>query len=244
MRERGDKAEDWGDMADKSLAKKFDTTPALAFLAVIENAKVPIRTTAIKTMVVESGISKKRVDDAWTSFQKYMLDHPNLTRSGTAAYSWSQEAATATVALQRIAAYSGKKQCPAWLSEALRERIEDALPAVREHSSYANETGALVSGRLADATATAKVFAYIAEMVHGGADGRAILKWCDQQAAETDLVEIGNVGGQIAFDSDVHSSIVGYPSRGDRVEVVRPGYHWTGGDEPVLVLRAVVRAKP
>jgi hypothetical protein len=213
-------------------------------LAVIEGAREPIRTTAIKTTIVESGISKKRVDDAWKTFQKHMLDHPHVRRSGTAAYSWSQEPVAATIALQRIAAFSGKKQCPPWLAGVLKARVEDALPAVRERSSYADETEALTSGRLADATALAKVFAHIAEMVHGGADGEAVQKWCDQQAADSDLTEIGSIGGRVAFDSDVHSSAVGYPGNGDRVEVVRPGYRWTGGDDPILVLRAVVRAKP
>jgi hypothetical protein len=230
-----------GNMKVKNLAKTFEETPAYAFLSVLEDAGKPVRTVAIKKAIVDSGVVKSKVDTAWDSFKKRILDHPHIMRSGTAAYVWNSQPVTPSVALQRVSTYTGRRICPTWLSKALIDTIDNSLEGDVDRSAYVDDTEPLVANRLSDATVLAKVAGQIAEMAHAGADTEAILKWCDRQAAESGLDEIGRIGQQVPFDASIHSAAVGFPKSGDRVEVVRPGYRWTGGDAPILVTRAIVR---
>lgn len=225
-------------MATKNLARKFETSPALAFLSVIEEANGPIRTVAIKKRLTDSGAPKGAVDSRWNTVKKYILDHPNVMRHGTAAYVWSEQPISALEALRRLASYAGKKTCPEWLSKALASVVEMRLAPLA--ASVAEDIAPLSSRRLADAAVLAKVVAHVEEMAYAGASSDAIAKWCQSQAVENRLREIGRVGESVPFDTALHTAASGYPERGETVLVVRPGYEWLGGSEPVLVQRAVV----
>jgi hypothetical protein len=93
---------------------------------------------------------------------------------------------------------------------------------------------------MADAAVLAKIVAHVEEMAYAGASSDAIVKWCQERAEESRLRDIGQVGETTRFDSAVHTAASGYPHLGESVLVIRPGYEWLGGDEPVLVQRAVV----
>ncbi len=225
-------------MATANLARKFESSPALAFLSAIKDASGPIRTVAIKKLLTDSGAPKASVDGRWDTVKKYLLDHPNVERGGTAAYVWNDQSISASEALRRLTIYVGKKSCPDWLSKALVAVIERPLGTL--YANSADDTAPLTSRRMADATLLAKIVAHVEEMAYAGASGDAIAKWCQEQAAESRLREIGRVGENARFDPAVHTATSGYPQRGDSVLVIRPGYEWLGGNEPALIQRAAV----
>ncbi|WP_112725443.1 hypothetical protein [Micromonospora noduli] len=54
------------------------------------------------------------------------------------------------------------------------------------------------------------------------------------------LEPIGQAGQKLTFDPTVHEPIVGVPTIGSAVTVIRPGYHWHPSGEDILIERALV----
>ncbi|MFF0232693.1 hypothetical protein [Micromonospora sp. NPDC005254] len=54
------------------------------------------------------------------------------------------------------------------------------------------------------------------------------------------LEPIGQAGQKLTFDPTVHEPIVGVPTAGSAVTVIRPGYHWHPSGEDILIEKALV----
>jgi hypothetical protein len=66
----------------------------------------------------------------------------------------------------------------------------------------------------------------------------------EDEARRKRLWPIGRPGETVAFDPGSHEAEGTRPETGATVEVVRSGYVWHGGGEPLVAAKAVVAAQP
>ncbi|AEV83139.1 hypothetical protein ACWT_2118 [Actinoplanes sp. SE50] len=214
------------------LVKQFADDHGAVFLEVIRTSPEPIRAQAIKALLVEAGVKKADVDRRWTAFQRALKLHPQIT-AANGKYGWSVERKPARDSLDVLAGNLLAK-LPPWLVQPLVQNVAAALDAgestVSGPTSHEFEEARLVAD-----------LAVAVEVLQSRGDTIAeVAKLLMDETRRKRLWPLGRPGETVPFDPDSHEAEVTMPNPGTVVRVVRSGYLWRGGGEPVVAAKAVV----
>jgi len=220
-------------MADaNSLVGEFQKDPGRAFLEVIEASPKPIRAQAIKQQIVDAGARKGDVDRHWTRVQRVIKLHPRVAVANN-KYSWTDEPEPARSSLDVLAANLLAK-IPSWLAEPLIQNVTDTLEIVSTgdtgHSDREFEKARLVAD-----------LAVAVEILKARGDSiDEVAKLFAEETQRKRLWPVGQPGETVQFDPETHEVPGAPPDLGAAVRVVRCGYIWRGGGEPVVAVKATV----
>ncbi|MEU4473520.1 hypothetical protein [Micromonospora sp. NPDC023888] len=165
----------------------------------------------------------------WTSALRQEQRVETLRRTAERA------AAAAAAADQRAEAAEGR-------AAALADRcaqLEEALRA--EH----RETSSLRSAQdrqiqIDVIRSLADLAAEVEELAVEQTSSETVVERVRALVSAQALEPIGQAGQKLTFDPTVHEPIVGVPTIGSAVTVIRPGYHWQPSGEDILIERALV----
>jgi hypothetical protein len=216
----------------KTLVKQFAKDPESVFLDVIRTSPGPIRTQSIKAQVIEAGVKKADVDRRWTPFQRGLKWHPQIT-SVNGTYRWSADPESARISLDVLAGHLLKK-LPPWVAQSLVQNVAVALDA-DEATAPGSASPEFEAARLVASLAMA------VEVLQSRGDTIAeVAKLLTDETRRKRLWPLGQPGEMLPFDPDSHDAEVQAPHPGTVVRIVRSGYIWRGGGEPIVAAKAIV----
>ena len=88
--------------------------------------------------------------------------------------------------------------------------------------------------------ALAGLAAGVEELAANHPEPEVLVEWVRALVAAQALEPVGLAGAKVSFDPAQHDPIVGAPSAGAEVTVIRPGYRWHPAGGEVLVHKALV----
>lgn len=219
-------------MDAKTLVSQFQKNSALTFLEIIQASPQPIRALDIKRQALDAGAKKVDVDRYWARDQRVIKLHPQITMASN-KYGWSAEREPARKSLDTLAGNLLAK-LPPWLAQPLVQNVADALTKVE-----ASGTG--WADREYEAAKLVAVLAVAVETLQARGDTIAeVIKLFTEETHRKRLWPLGRPGETLAFDPQSHEAEVQEPDPGTVVRVVRSGYLWRGGGEPVVAVKAIV----
>ncbi|MDY7086399.1 MAG: hypothetical protein SYR96_14965 [Actinomycetota bacterium] len=219
-------------MDAKTLVKQFNSDPGLAFIEIIRTASSSVRATDIKREIIDAGGKRADVDRLWKRLQPVLKLHPHI-HMGNNRYSWSEDQRPPSGSLEVLAG-NLLARLPTWLAQALVQNVRHGL----------DDTG-MKGGDWADREfEKARLVADLAVAVDvlraRDATMDEVTELLAEEAQRKRLWPIGRPGEIVPFDPASHETVSGEPQAGTSVEVVRAGYVWRGGSEPVVAAKAVV----
>jgi hypothetical protein len=216
----------------KTLVKQFGSDPGLAFLEIIRAAPSPVRATEIKREITGAGAKQADVDRHWKRLQPVVKLHPQVSMARN-RYEWSTDQRSAQSSLDVLAGNLLAK-LPGWLVQALVQNVAQGLAG-----SSATETSWI--DKDFDKARLVADLAVAVEVVRArGGTIAEITELFADEAQRKRLWPIGRPGETVSFDSAAHEAESGELSDGTAVEVVRSGYVWRGGGEPIVAAKALV----
>ena len=227
-------------MISKTLSKQFDTDPGQAFLEVIRTAGREVNKKSIIETLVSAGVREKDAVAKWNKFAEFAKKHPHVrSKKGSTLYAWSTEPGPSAEALDVLE--SRLKSTPAWLVEALSTVIRDSLAhsetqGVNSQMTWSDRQGVQQARLIGE-------FAAAVEDCGLQGDPQLLAEWLESRVDASRLERLGKIGEVVEFDSDLHDATPGSLAMGAQVVITRPGYRWYGLDEPMVVVRARVRAE-
>ncbi|REF98395.1 hypothetical protein DFJ67_4413 [Asanoa ferruginea] len=228
-------------MDAKLLVKQFSTDAGLAFLEIIRSAPGPIGAREIKNEIVAAGVKRSDVDAKWKRLQPYVKLHPHVEKSGPTKYEWSAVPRSSAESLDQLSAHSSVR-VPAWLTQALVATIADSLAVAETSGGHAQSSWS--RQREQEKAKVLADLATVVEVMHEqGATIAEVAAWLDGETHRKRLRAVDRLGETVAFDPDRHEIANGLrTARAGTVTVTRSGYVWQGGEEDVVLVKAVVTA--
>jgi hypothetical protein len=216
----------------KTLVKQFGKDPGGVFLEIIQTSPKPIRAQDIKQQVIDAGAKKADVDRHWTRVQRVIKLHPQVYMANN-KYEWSSEQRSAQSSLGVLAGNLLAK-LPPWLARSLVQNVADAL-------ARAGTTDAEWVDQEFEKARLVADLAVAVEVLQARGDTIAeVAKLFTEETRRKRLWPLGRPGETVAFDPESHESEVHPPDPGTIVRVVRSGYVWRGGGEPIVAAKAIV----
>jgi hypothetical protein len=216
----------------KTLVSQFRKNSALIFFRIIQASPQPIRAQDIKQQALDEGAKKAEVDRYWDRDQRVIKLHPQITMLKN-KYGWSAERGPAQESLDALAGNLLAK-LPPWLAQPLVQNVTDALTKVEP-------SGTVWADREYEAAKLVAVLAVAVETLQARGDTIAeVIKLFTEETRRKRLWPLGQPGETLAFDPQSHEAEVQEPDPGTVVRVVRSGYLWRGGGEPVVAVKAIV----
>jgi hypothetical protein len=204
----------------------------LVFLGIIQASPKPIRAQDIKQQVIDGGAKKADVDSRWKQVQRVIKLHPQINMANN-KYEWSAERRPAQSSLDVLAAHLLAK-LPPWLAQPLVQNVADAL----------GRAGTIGAGWADQEFEKARLVADLAvsvEVLQARGDTIAeVAKLFTEETGRKRLWPLGRPGETVPFDPESHEAEVHAPDPGTAVRVVRSGYVWRGGGEPIVAAKAIV----
>ena len=210
------------------MVKQFTSDPGLAFCEIIRAAPRAVRATDIKREIVDAGGRPADVDRLWKRLQPVIKLHPRI-RLENNRYEWTSQVRPAQSSLDVLAGHILAK-LPAWVAQALVENVRQSLTKDTAWAGKEFEKARLVADLAVAVDVLRARGATLAEVSALFAD----------EARRKRLSQVGQSGETVPFDPHVHDADDGGPGAGDAVRIVRPGYVWHGGAEPVVAVKATV----
>jgi hypothetical protein len=216
----------------KTLVKQFGSEPGLAFLEIIRAAPNAIGATGIKRQLVDAGAKQVDVDRYWKRLQPALKLHPQV-RMGSNKYEWSAVHGSAKASLEVLASNLLAK-LPGWLAQALVQNVaRDLAEKGSAESTWADK-------EFDKARLVADLAVAVEALRVGGGTIAEVNKLFAEETQRKRLWPIGRPGDSVAFDPASHEAEAPWPRAGTTVLVVRSGYMWRGGGEPIVAAKAVV----
>jgi hypothetical protein len=216
----------------KTLVSQFRKDPGLAFLEIIRASPKPIRAQDIKQQVIDAGAKKTDVDHRWKQVQRVIKLHPQINMANN-KYEWAAERRSAQSSLAVLAGNLLAK-LPPWLAQSLVQNVADAL----------TRSGTADAGWADQEFEKARLVADLAvavEVLEARGDTIAeVIKLFTEETRRKRLWPLGRPGETVPFDPESHEAEVLAPAPGTVVRVVRSGYVWRGGGEPIVAAKAIV----
>jgi hypothetical protein len=216
----------------KTLVRQFGKDPGLVFLEIIRASPQPIRAQDIKQRVIDAGAKKADVDRRWTRVQRVIKLHPQINMTST-KYEWSTEQRSAQSSLDVLAGNLLAK-LPPWLAQSLVQNVADAIASAKPADA----------GWAAQEFQQARLVADLAAAVEAlqvrGDTIAEVAKLFTEETQRKRLWPLGRPGETVPFDPESHEAEVHAPDPGAAVRVVRSGYVWRGGGEPIVATKAIV----
>jgi hypothetical protein len=220
----------------KTLAKQFDSDPGLAFIETIRCSSAGVRAIEIKREIITAGARPADVDRQWKRLQPMLKLHPRISLRSN-RYAWTDDPRPARGSLEVLAGLLPAR-LPSWLGQALVQNVTDHLPAGQE---AAEDAGGTWSGKEFEKARLVADLAVAVDVLRSRGAGLAeVADLFTEEARRKRLWPIGRPGETVPFDPAAHEPESGRPGAGTTVEVVRSGYVWQGGDEPIVAAKAVV----
>ncbi|WP_433080076.1 hypothetical protein ACQP1P_41955 [Dactylosporangium sp. CA-052675] len=221
-------------MDTKAIASQFKQEPGRAFLEIIKASPEPIGAQNIKRPLIEAGAKKADVDRLWSRLQPMIKLHPQI-RMEKNRYGWLAHRSSAQESLDVLAGNVLAK-VPQWLVRSLVENVAGAL-------AKASATGTGSADReFEDARLVAELAVAVESLQTRGDTIAEVIKLFSEETRRKRLWPLGQPGETVPFDPDAHEAEVQPPAQGANVRVVRSGYIWRGGGEPIVAAKAVVVA--
>lgn len=215
-----------------ALAKRFEKDPGSVFVEIIRVSAKPIPAQDIKRNLIEAGAKKVNIDRYWTRTQRMLKLHPQITMENK-RYAWLAERRSAQSSLDMLVSRMPAR-LPGWLKDPWAQNVADAL----------TRAGATDAGWAEHQFQQARLVADLAVAVESlEARGEAIAevaKLLAEEARRKRLWQLGKPGETVPFDPATHEIEAETPDPGTVVQVLRSGYVWRGGGEPVVAVKAVV----
>jgi hypothetical protein len=216
----------------KTLVRQFGKDPGLVFLEVIQASPKPVRAQDIKQQVIDAGAKKTDVDRHWTRIQRVIKLHPQINMANN-KYEWSTEQRSAQSSLGVLAGNLLAK-LPPWLAQSLVQNVANALmragPTDAGWADHEFEQARLVAD-----------LAVAVEVLQARGDTIAeVVKLFTEETRRKRLWPLGRPGETVPFDPKTHEAEVQTPDPGTVVRVIRSGYVWRGGGEPIVAAKAIV----
>lgn len=215
----------------KTLVKQFTSDPGLAFCEIIRTAPQAVRATDIKREITDAGGKKADVDRLWKRLQPVIKMHPRI-RLEDNRYGWAPQEHPAQASLNVLAGHLLAK-LPRWLADALVENVGRGLTADSGDGAWAGK-------EYEKARLVADLAVAVDVLRARGAGLDEVSALFADEARRKRLFPVGRAGETVTFDPAVHEADTGAPGAGDAVRIVRPGYVWRGGGEPVVAVKAAV----
>jgi hypothetical protein len=216
----------------KTLVSQFRKDPGVVFLEIIRASPKPVRAQDIKRQVIDAGAKKTDVDRHWTRIQPAIKLHPQINMANT-KYEWSTEQRSAQSSLDVLAGNLLAK-LPPWLAQSLVQNVVDAL-------ARAGTTDAAWTEREFEEARLVAELAVAVEVLQARGDTIAeVVKLFTEETRRKRLWPLGRPGEIVPFDPESHEPEVHGPDPGTAVRVVRAGYVWRGGGEPIVAAKAIV----
>lgn len=220
-------------MDSKTLLKQFGSDPGSAFLEVIRSASSPLGAIDIKRGIIEIGAKRADVDRHWKRLQPVLKLHPNVRMGSNKKYEWSARQQPAQNSLAVLAGNLLAK-LPGWLAEALVQNVSRGLI-----DDKATDAG-WADKEFEKARLVADLAVAVEVLRARGATIAEVADLFAEEAQRKRLWPIGQPGDTVEFDPASHDAEGGMPKPGAAVKVVRAGYVWRGGGEPIVAAKAAV----
>jgi hypothetical protein len=219
-------------MDTKTLVRQFGRDPGLVFLEIIQGSPKPLRAQDIKQQVIDAGARKTDVDRHWTRVQRVIKLHPQINMASN-RYGWSAKERSALSSLDVLAGNLLAK-LPAWLAQPLVQNVADAL-------TRAGTTDVGWADQEFEKARLVADLAVAVEVLQARGDTIAeVIKLFTEETQRKRLWPLGQPGETVPFDPESHEVEAHPPDRGTAVRVVRSGYVWRGGGEPIVAAKAIV----
>lgn len=219
-------------MDTEALVRQFEKDPAPVFLDIIRASARPILATEIKRRIVDAGAGKADVDRHWKRIQRMITLHPQIAMANN-RYEWLGERRSAQSSL-RLLTGRLRAKLPQWLTGPWVQNVAAAL----------DRAGATDAGWAEHQFQQARLVADLAVAIEVlEARGDTIAEVAALLAEETRrkrLWRTGTPGETVPFDPEAHEPETETPQEGTAVRVVRSGYVWRGGGEPIVAAKAVI----
>jgi hypothetical protein len=216
----------------ETLVRQFGKDPGSVFVDIIRASPKPIPAQGIKQQLIDAGMKKDDIDRHWTRIQRLIKLHPQITMANN-KYEWLAERRSAQSSLDLLAGRVTARQ-PGWLTIPWVQNVADALA----------RAGATDAGWAEHQFQQARLVADLAvavEVLQARDDTIAeVAKLLAEEARRKRLWQLGKPGDTVPFDPATHEAEVEAPDPGMAVRVVRSGYVWRGGGEPIVATKAVV----
>jgi hypothetical protein len=148
-------------------------------------------------------------------------------------YEWSTEQRSAQSSLGVLAGNLLAK-LPPWLAQSLVQNVANAL-------MRAGTTDARWADHEFEQARLVADLAVAVEVLQARGDTIAeVVKLFTEETRRKRLWPLGRPGETVPFDPKTHEAEVQTPDPGTVVRVIRSGYVWRGGGEPIVAAKAIV----
>jgi hypothetical protein len=216
----------------KTLVRHFGKDPGSIFLEIIKASPKPIRAQDIKQPVIDAGAKKADVDRHWKRIQQVIKLHPQINMANN-KYEWSAEQRSARSSLDVLAGNLLAK-LPPWLAQSLVQNVAEALAKART-----NDAG-WIDQEFEKARLVADLAVAVEVLQARGDSISEVVKLFTEETRRKRLWSLGRPGETVPFDPESHEAEESAPDPGTAVRVVRSGYVWRGGGEPIVAVKAIV----
>jgi hypothetical protein len=214
------------------LVKQFGKDPGSLFIDIIRASPKPIPAREIKQQLIDAGAQKPDIDRQWRRVQPLIKLHPQIGMANT-RYEWLTERRSARSSLDLLASRVTAR-LPGWLTAASVENVTDAL------ASAGTPEAGWEEHQFQQARLVADLAVAVAVLQERGDTIAEVAELLAEEARRKRLWELGKPSDTVPFDPQTHEAEVAAPSPGTAVRVVRSGYIWRGGGEPIVATKAVV----
>ncbi|MEU4424844.1 hypothetical protein AB0F81_29850 [Actinoplanes sp. NPDC024001] len=219
-------------MDSEILVRKFENDPGSAFVDIIRLSTTPIPARDIKQHLIDAGMKKGDIDRHWRRAQPLIKLHPQITMTDH-KYEWLTERRPARISLDLLAGRASSR-LPEWLTASSVENVAHAL----------DQTGITEASWTEHQFQQARLVADLAVAVeviqNGGGTVAEVAELFAEETKRKRLWQLGKPGKTVPFDPNAHEAEVAAPDPGVPVRVVRSGYMWRGGGDPIVATKAVV----
>lgn len=215
-----------------NLVRQLAKDPGLVFLQIIRNSPKPVRAQDIKQQVIDAGAKKIDVDRQWPRVQRVIKLHPQITMASN-RYEWSAEPRSAQGSLEVLAGHL-LARLPAWLAHALVKNVSETLGRAEAADAGWAER------EFEEARLVAELAVAVEALQARGDTIAEVVKLLTEETGRKRLWPLGRPGETVPFDPGSHEAEMNAPERGTVVQIVRSGYVWRGGGEPIVAAKAVV----
>lgn len=219
-------------MNSETLVTQFVKDPGSVFVAIIRTSPTPIPAQGVKRQLMDEGVKRDDIDRQWKRIQPLIKLHPQIAMTNN-KYEWLAERRSAQSSLNLLAGRVTAR-VPMWLTAPWVQNVADALVrAGADDSGWAEH-------QFQQARLVADLAVAIEVLQERGDTIVEVARLFAEEARRKRLWQLGKPGDTVSFDPDAHEAEIEAPMPGVDVRVVRPGYIWRGGGEPIVAAKAAV----